>query len=147
LILEGIPALIGGIATLFYLTDWPKNAQWLSVDEREWISDELERENHEKAKDNSHLSVPHAFGNRREVGRFKDKFASPLNAVLNLVERARIPPSAEHSGIALSASIAEFPKQPIEEPRTSRAESVPHCFRPPRSPVRPLCSWPPRVQL
>lgn len=62
LILEGIPALIGGTATLFYLTDWPKDAWWLSVDEREWISDELERENHEKAKGQSHLSILQAFG-------------------------------------------------------------------------------------
>lgn len=29
LILEGIPAVICGIATLFYLTDRPKDARWL----------------------------------------------------------------------------------------------------------------------
>jgi MFS transporter, ACS family, tartrate transporter len=62
LILEGIPALIGGIATLFYLTDWPQDARWLSVDEREWISDEIERENREKAQSHSHMSTLQAFG-------------------------------------------------------------------------------------
>ncbi|HXX44549.1 MAG TPA: MFS transporter [Candidatus Acidoferrales bacterium] len=48
--LEGIPALIGGIATLLFLTDWPKDARWLSPGEREWITEELGRENHEKEK-------------------------------------------------------------------------------------------------
>jgi ACS family tartrate transporter-like MFS transporter len=65
LILEGIPALIGGIATLFYLTDWPKDAQWLSYYEREWIADELERENREKEICNSRMTVLQAFGNTR----------------------------------------------------------------------------------
>jgi MFS transporter, ACS family, tartrate transporter len=51
LILEGIPAFLGGIATLFYLTDRPKDARWLDPEEREWITDELERESrHHKAE-------------------------------------------------------------------------------------------------
>src|SRR5689334_15608867 len=33
LILEGIPALVGGIATFFYLTDRPKQAHWLEPEE------------------------------------------------------------------------------------------------------------------
>ena len=43
-ILEGIPAVIFGIATIFYLTDRPKDAKWLAEDEREWISNELLKE-------------------------------------------------------------------------------------------------------
>jgi MFS transporter, ACS family, tartrate transporter len=62
LILEGLPALIGGIATLFYLTDWPKDARWLSVDEREWIGEDLEREKHQKAMGHSHMNILQAFG-------------------------------------------------------------------------------------
>jgi ACS family tartrate transporter-like MFS transporter len=62
LILEGIPALIGGVATLLYLTDWPEDARWLSSDEREWITEELERENHEKEKGQPHMSIRQAFG-------------------------------------------------------------------------------------
>jgi ACS family tartrate transporter-like MFS transporter len=42
--LEGIPAVIAGIVTLFYLTDRPKDARWLSEDERKWITEELERD-------------------------------------------------------------------------------------------------------
>ena len=44
LILEGIPAILGGIAAWFYLTDRPKQAHWLAPEERQWIVDEIERE-------------------------------------------------------------------------------------------------------
>ncbi|MDT5155731.1 MAG: transporter, family, tartrate transporter [Acidobacteriota bacterium] len=43
-ILEGLPALIFGVVTIFYLTDWPRDAGWLTTEEREWITNELERE-------------------------------------------------------------------------------------------------------
>ncbi len=43
-IVEGMPAIIFGVVTLFYLTDWPHQARWLPVDEREWLTSELERE-------------------------------------------------------------------------------------------------------
>lgn len=48
-ILEGIPAVIFGIVTLFYLTDRPHQAKWLPDDEKKWIIDELEREKTQKA--------------------------------------------------------------------------------------------------
>lgn len=44
LILEGVPAVLFGIATLFYLEDWPRDARWLGDDERAWLTSELERE-------------------------------------------------------------------------------------------------------
>jgi MFS transporter, ACS family, tartrate transporter len=47
-VLEGIPAVLLGIATVFYLTDRPSEAQWLNPAERTWISAELEREQHAK---------------------------------------------------------------------------------------------------
>ena len=47
-ILEGIPSVIFGIVTIYYLTDWPHEAKWLPEDEKKWISDELERERLEK---------------------------------------------------------------------------------------------------
>ena len=43
-VVEGIPAIVFGIITFFYLTDWPHQARWLSAEEREWITAELERE-------------------------------------------------------------------------------------------------------
>lgn len=44
-IIEGAPAIILGVVTIFYLTDRPYQACWLADDEREWLSSELEREN------------------------------------------------------------------------------------------------------
>src|SRR5262249_45835350 len=49
-ILEGIPAVVLGVVTIFYLTDRPHQAKWLPDDERDWISAELERENELKRK-------------------------------------------------------------------------------------------------
>jgi sugar phosphate permease len=43
-ILEGIPAIVFGVITVFYLTDWPREAGWLSPEERERITAELEQE-------------------------------------------------------------------------------------------------------
>jgi sugar phosphate permease len=51
-ILEGIPAVVLGIVTLVYLTDWPHQASWLPDAEREWITAELERE--KRARQESH---------------------------------------------------------------------------------------------
>ncbi len=43
-ILEGLPAVILGVVTLFYLTDRPRDAQWLSAEERNALTSELEAE-------------------------------------------------------------------------------------------------------
>jgi ACS family tartrate transporter-like MFS transporter len=47
-IVEGIPAIVFGVITVFYLTDLPRQARWLTSEEREWITTELEREALEK---------------------------------------------------------------------------------------------------
>lgn len=46
-ILEGVPSVIFGVVTLFYLTDKPSEAKWLPEDEKQWIMGELERERRE----------------------------------------------------------------------------------------------------
>ena len=43
-ILEGMPSVVLGFVTLFYLTDRPRQARWLSEPQREWLAGELERE-------------------------------------------------------------------------------------------------------
>jgi ACS family tartrate transporter-like MFS transporter len=43
-ILEGIPAIVVGIVTYFYMTDWPAEAGWLPQDERDWLVHELQAE-------------------------------------------------------------------------------------------------------
>jgi D-galactonate transporter len=47
-IIEGAPAIIFGVITIFYLTDRPHQARWLPDDEREWLTSELEREKQAK---------------------------------------------------------------------------------------------------
>jgi sugar phosphate permease len=47
-ILEGMPAIVFGVVSIFYLTDWPRQAKWLPEEEREWITGELEREKQAK---------------------------------------------------------------------------------------------------
>jgi len=49
-ILEGLPAILFGVLTLFFLTDWPRQAKWLPGDERDWISSVLEQEKIAKQK-------------------------------------------------------------------------------------------------
>lgn len=43
-IFEGIPAIAFGVVTYFYLTDWPREARWLTAQERNWITAQLEQE-------------------------------------------------------------------------------------------------------
>lgn len=43
-IAEGLPAILLGVVTCFYLTDRPGEARWLPVGERQWLEAELVRE-------------------------------------------------------------------------------------------------------
>ncbi|HDR9872798.1 TPA: MFS transporter [Burkholderia cenocepacia] len=56
LVLEGAPALIGGVLCFVYLTDKPSDAKWLKPEERDWLLNELanDRKAHPNAK---HLSA------------------------------------------------------------------------------------------
>ncbi len=47
-ILEGLPSVVLGVVTIFYLTDRPADARWLREDERAWLTAELAREEQEK---------------------------------------------------------------------------------------------------
>ena len=49
-IIEGIPAIIFGLITIWYLTDWPAQARWLPDQERDWITNELQREKQAKKR-------------------------------------------------------------------------------------------------
>src|SRR5437764_575262 len=48
-LMEGAPAIILGIATIFYLPDRPDQARWLAPDERDWIKTRLADERAAKA--------------------------------------------------------------------------------------------------
>lgn len=43
-LIEGAPAVIFGIVTLFYLVDKPEDAKWLTEEEKNWLIAELEKE-------------------------------------------------------------------------------------------------------
>jgi MFS transporter, ACS family, tartrate transporter len=43
-LLEGLPALVLGLITFRFLTDRPADAAWLTADERDWLSSEIQRE-------------------------------------------------------------------------------------------------------
>lgn len=65
-ILEGIPAVILGIVTVYYMTDWPAQARWLPDDERNWITGELKAELMAKKKLRDY-TIMEAFCDRRIV--------------------------------------------------------------------------------
>jgi MFS transporter, ACS family, tartrate transporter len=48
LILEGIPAILGGVLTYFLLPGRPAEAKFLTAEEKNWITTELSREQQEK---------------------------------------------------------------------------------------------------
>jgi MFS transporter, ACS family, tartrate transporter len=48
LILEGIPAILAGILTYFFLPNGPADAKFLEAEEKNWLSTELRREELEK---------------------------------------------------------------------------------------------------
>lgn len=76
-ILEGIPSIILGIICLKYLTNTPKEAQWLSTEQRTWLMNTLEREEREKEKtEDSNLT-------KGEI--IKQVFKNPLVWIMAMV--------------------------------------------------------------
>ena len=65
-ILEGLPAVVLGIWTLFYMTDHPRDAAWLPPEGREWLTAELERERGQK-RAGGHVSILQAFRQRNVI--------------------------------------------------------------------------------
>ena len=47
-LLEGVPAILLGWVTLFYLVDKPEQANWLSSAERNWLSETIKKEQEDK---------------------------------------------------------------------------------------------------
>ncbi|HIA54416.1 MAG TPA: MFS transporter, partial [Candidatus Melainabacteria bacterium] len=43
-LITGLPSVLMGIVTLFFLTDKPDNAKWLTEQEKEWLKTEVERD-------------------------------------------------------------------------------------------------------
>ena len=78
-VVEGIPPVILGIVTLFYLTDRPVQARWLSEAERNWISQELEAETTVKKKIRSY-TVWQALSSKRVLMLIVPYFLATIGA-------------------------------------------------------------------
>jgi len=62
-LLEGIPAMVLGVMTLYYLTDRPQQANWLTPEEIGWVNQELEEEK-KKKRALAKLTIFQAFRQR-----------------------------------------------------------------------------------
>src|SRR5271169_5169181 len=60
-IIEGIPSVLLGIVTWFYLTDRPAEANWLSAEQKAWLSARLESEIAAKQAATTHLTLGQAL--------------------------------------------------------------------------------------
>jgi MFS transporter, ACS family, tartrate transporter len=82
-ILEGIPAILFGVVTVFYLTDRPAQARWLPQDERDWLTHELEVELQAKKKIRE-FTILEAFRDRRVLWLMAAWFFTLSGALGNL---------------------------------------------------------------
>ena len=65
-ILEGIPSIVLGLVTWFYLTDKPEKADWLSAEQKAWLKGRLDAEN--AAKEAVHrLSLGQALSSPKVI--------------------------------------------------------------------------------
>jgi ACS family tartrate transporter-like MFS transporter len=63
-LLEGIPTIVLGVVAWFYLTDRPRQAQWLTSEEREWLHATMAAEQ-QAAGARGHVSVRRSLGDVR----------------------------------------------------------------------------------
>lgn len=61
-VLEGLPAIVAGVMCLWFLTNHPENASWLTSDEKKWLADELAKEGGSKQA-SRHMSLKDVLSN------------------------------------------------------------------------------------
>jgi Sugar phosphate permease len=62
-IIEGIPAVLLGVVTYFYMTNKPEDAKWLTSDEKKWLTQTLRAEQHQNRV--KHYSAAKVFAHFR----------------------------------------------------------------------------------
>jgi ACS family tartrate transporter-like MFS transporter len=82
-ILEGIPAILLGVVTVFYLTDWPSQARWLRDDERDWLVGELQTELQAKKRIRDY-TITQAFCDRHVLLLIASFFLALTGALGNI---------------------------------------------------------------
>lgn len=60
-----IPAIVVGVISWFYLPDRPADAKWLTPDEQEWLTKEVEAEAAAKVAHTGHANIGAAFKSGR----------------------------------------------------------------------------------
>jgi ACS family tartrate transporter-like MFS transporter len=60
-LVEGAPAVLLGIAVLWWITDRPRQARWLNPEEREWLETTLQAERAEAIKKTGRISLGQAL--------------------------------------------------------------------------------------
>jgi len=63
-VLEAVPAILLGIAALFYLSDDPENAKWLNAAQREWLLGRLSEDMRGPKATAGHLSLWQVMSNK-----------------------------------------------------------------------------------
>lgn len=63
--LEAVPAVIFGVVVLFFLTDRPAKAKWLTDEERAWLQNTMQAEEQARAVKQGHSSVWRGLADRR----------------------------------------------------------------------------------
>jgi ACS family tartrate transporter-like MFS transporter len=66
-ILEGLPTVVMGLVCLFFLTDRPEQAKWLSEEQRNWLSARMEQRTQRK-KAAAHVSLWKLFRSKEVLG-------------------------------------------------------------------------------
>ena len=74
-IIEGIPSIILGIICLFYLTNTPSEAKWLTAEQRDWLVKRLEQEESQKEEKRS----------LTKTELVKEVFCNPLVWILGVI--------------------------------------------------------------
>lgn len=64
-VVEAVPAVLLGIVVLFYLTDRPEKAKWLTDEERDWLRETLQKEERARAAKQSHTSAWKGLADKR----------------------------------------------------------------------------------
>jgi ACS family tartrate transporter-like MFS transporter len=107
-ILEGLPALIFGVVTLYRLTDRPREAGWLEPEERAWIEAEIEAERKQKAAGCA-FTVWQAIRNRNVVLLALALFSANIGVVGYLLWLPSTIQKASGFSAGISSAVSALP--------------------------------------
>ena len=127
-LLEGLPSVLMGIVVFFYLTDRPKDARWLSSEEREAIARSVEQEKR---------LTPHSHNGL--LAAFKD-FRVYLFAFAVFSIRGALVSSRARCSARSPAPAPEQPRSRVELTRPEARQGAPR-VRPSSSSLRRQRGW------